>query len=140
MAGETAFPLKLILAFLSINILAYCGNLYFELHPNVDWMYDVRILEKYDDYNFRADVADTKGMRHEFGLRFCPDYQPTDDIQPGGTLTYLAYIRDVSLKCYEVGKTQYGYAVKRREDNVPIIDASFARQTAAQRPDEAQRP
>lgn len=121
-------PLHVIAVFLFINMLAYCTNVYFELHPDgQDWMYSVHILQKYDDYNFRADVPDRHGVRHEFALTFCPDYKVTTEIQAGVTLTYLTYARDIHLHCYEVGKPGFGYGLERK-NNVPIINAAFARQ------------
>lgn len=132
-------PVYFLVWCMLLNAGAYCTSLWYELHPEgQDWMYNVRIVERLNDYNFRMDVADARGVRHQFAVTFCPDYRPTTEMQKGVTLEYLTYGRDIMLHCFEVGKPQYGYKLRRGENNVPIV--TQAGQTAAQGQAEATGP
>jgi hypothetical protein len=79
-------------------------------------------LKKFDDFNFQMEVQDPDTKQwNTFGVTFCNDYRPTDEIQPGVTLTLLKDERDPRKHCFEIAPRDLGYTILRGDHNVPII-------------------
>ena len=91
---------------------------------NLDTYKNVHVLKRFDDYNFQMEVQDpdTK-LWNPFGVTFCDDYLPTDEIQPGVTLTLLKGEYDRRAHCFEIAPRNLGYTILRGDHNVPIITA-----------------
>lgn len=114
-------PLVLVAA-TGLCLSAYLGDLYGEFHrQKFVTMADVHILGKTDDYIFRMDVEDPDThQRIPFMIRFCPDYEPTHEMQPGTVLALLKYERRDLDNCSEIARNELGYTFRRDQHGKPI--------------------
>jgi hypothetical protein len=101
----------------------YIGNLRGEFrHQQFDEMQDVTIIQRTDPYTFKMQVDDPDTHKpREFGVRFCPDYEPTHEFQPGVKLSYLKFQRHDFDNCWEIAPENLGYSLWRDNANKPII-------------------
>lgn len=82
---------------------------------------NIRVLNRMDSFLFRMDSEDPDThQRHPFMIRFCPDYEPTREMQAGVTLTLLKYERHDFDGCASIGKRSLGYILERSQDGKPI--------------------
>lgn len=111
-----------LIAISSFCLGVYISNLNTEFHSrNFDEMRDVTIIERLDPYTFRMQVDDPDTHQpRAFGVRFCPDYEPTHEMQAGVKLTYLKFQRKDFDNCWEIAPKHLGYGLWRDHDNKPI--------------------
>ena len=87
--------------------------------------HNVRVVERFDDYNFRMAVQDQDTKQwNEFGFKFCKTYLPTNEMTAGTTLTLLKYQEDNLNSCGEIKAVNLGYILQRGANNEPIISAN----------------
>jgi hypothetical protein len=94
----------------------------------VEILRNVRVLKRIDDFRFRMAVRDpdTKNW-NAFALTFCPNYEPSQEIQAGATLSLLKYEDNTDDGCMDVSKDNLGYTLLRGDNNEPIIQLADAR-------------
>lgn len=85
-----------------------------EYHGRVIEMRDIHILDQYSKNLFRADVANSSGLRQAFVLNFCDYSDITPEIQPGVQMD-MWYMEDrVHGYCFDVSPGQdRGYTLRR---------------------------
>jgi len=67
--------------------------------------------------------------RIPFTIRFCPDYRPTHEMQPGTVLSLLKYERRDFDNCAAVAKDNLGYIFRRDKNGRPTITDQAATAT-----------
>lgn len=98
----------IVLVFVSGALIGWYGTRPF----HVETLHNVHILERYDRYNFRAEVENpTTHNWNEFTLTLCHDFSKTDDIITGSTLTLLMY--EEHPGCMSVRRDDLGFIVSR---------------------------
>ncbi len=88
----------------------------------VQVMYNVRVIRRMDDFNFKMAVENPNTHKMgEFAATFCSDFKPTPEIVAGTTLTELDYVEDRQNYCYEIRPKGLGYNLLRGDHNEPIV-------------------
>lgn len=84
-------------------------------------MADVHVLDRQEDYLFQMDVEDPDThQRVPFMIRFCPDYEPTHEMQAGTILASLKYERKDYDNCSEIARNELGYTFRRDQHGIPL--------------------
>jgi hypothetical protein len=90
--------------------------------PRVEYLKDVQILERLNDYDFRYQIVDPDTREwNEFIWTGCHDYIPTREIQRGATLLWIKYVEDKTQSCQEVGWNNLGYKLWRDQNDHPVF-------------------
>ena len=104
-------------------------------------MHGVHVLDRVDDYTFRAEVKDpATGEWYEFYVNACHDFKPTKEIQRGVTLKLLQYVEDRTNSCDELDGHYAGYILMRDEYGAPILSNVLPRPPAASGAGRTDRP
>jgi hypothetical protein len=99
-------------------------------HDNVITLRNVAILDRFDDYTLKMAVLNPKTNKTEpFWVTFCPDYHPTNELQPGLTLITLQYVEDQRLNCFEIAPDNLGYTYDERIAHAISQRTSNSKQT-----------
>ncbi len=94
----------------------------------IEILRDVRVLKRIDDFRFRMAVKDPDTSTwNAFALTFCPNYEPSHEIQAGATLSLLKYEDNTKDGCMDISRDNLGYTLLRGENNEPIIQLADAR-------------
>lgn len=121
----------LSITFLFIAVLSVWTEVHAKDIRNFENVY---VSERLNDYDFRMMVMNPNTQRWiPFAVNFCHDYRPTDEIQAGVVLPVLAMEENQADHCFELAPKHLGYTILRGENNEPIINMSYTRQTAASR-------
>ena len=116
------WPLILV-AVTGVSLSLNMWQLYREFHrQNYVNLHNIHVLDRMDDYLFQMDSEDPDThQRQPFMIRFCPDYEPTREMQAGVNLLVLKYERHDLDNCATISKRSLGYIIERGKDGKPIL-------------------